>query len=370
MIPRSMLTSRIRIIEALVWVACFSFGGALAALTLGALYFAAKSPFVKDSANKHGISSQGSSRLGGVVIFSSLLLYLSVSPWVDQELEGLLLKGQERLVVDYAFLAFVVALIGLADDLNEGLSPGFRMALLFGVVLFGLSLNVEWVPLQVFEKGIGFENLPIQVSILAAAFLLIGFVNAGNMVDGANGLLAGISTIWFYFTYELVGNYYFLACFLAVAVFTVHNVILGSVILGDFGSFGLSSLMVLSSFHAYQVVDVSAWCFASFLFYPCFEICRVILHRLVSRRSPLKADNLHFHNYLYRYVMKRGLNNLASNSVVGLSIAFLSSGIPLLVYALGALGLNDWQGWTTLFVLQTILFLAIWAICIRDERLL
>ncbi len=126
------------------------------------------------------------------------------------------------------------------------------MLLLSGIVLFALSLNQDWLPLKLFRQDLELAHLPMTVIVPVTAFVLIGFINAGNMIDGANGLLGGISLMWFVVLFDLQGSYYFFLLSLALLAFTLHNLFFSTVILGDFGSFGL-----IQSHRPFELSDFS-----------------------------------------------------------------------------------------------------------------
>ena len=339
------------IVSFLTWV--------LGLTTLAALFLAERIVVVRDAQKRHGISDSSPSRLGGVAIFVSMLVYVILAQWMDDEISGYIKGVQSDSIASYAFLALIISLVGLADDLNEGLSPGFRMLLLSGIVLFAPSLNQDWLPLKLFRQDLALTYLPMVVIVPVTAFVLIGFKNAGNMIDGANGLLGGISLMWFVVLFDLQGSYYFFLLSLALLAFTLHNLFFSTVILGDFGSFGLSSLIVLSSFQVFEDTSISIWFFSAMLSYPCFEIVRVIILRLKQGESPFMADNQHIHNFLFRRLSSLGLSNQAANSLTGLLLALASSFTAFTLY-FAEVSLKNDVFWLCISIIQFALFLAIW----------
>ena len=142
--------------------------------------------YALESADKHGISQVGASRLGGAAVFGfALILYLLGS------YSGVLVSGSLTSAPAVGWFAVIgCMLIGLADDLKSNLlSPRFR--LLSTVVIFSVCLGL-WSSL--IPRGLG---VPILDTLLAAPYIgwfltivfCIGFVNAVNMADGANGLM-------------------------------------------------------------------------------------------------------------------------------------------------------------------------------------
>ena len=314
-----------------------------------------------DQQKKHGIASSNSSRLGGIVIFFSLMAYLAVSPYVNQTFSGRLLQAEEQLIVDYGLLALLIALVGFADDLRQGITPSFRMLLLFAISFFGFYMNPQWIPGRFFVEVLGWLEVPFFFLLLATSFVLIGFVNAGNMVDGANGLLGSIAVAHSLLAYDVTGSYYFLALALATASFVLVNVTTPRIILGDFGAYGLGAIIALSSFHLYQVYELNVWFFAAMLTYPCLEILRIITVRLIMRRSPLVADNQHIHNKMHSALLGFGIGSFAANSITGLFLGWIFSGAAFLLHYSGALLATN-EGWGQLFLVNILIFLVLWAL--------
>ena len=346
--------------SAILGILCFAIGGILGLITFVLLIWASTVPVIRDAESKHGIGVSEPSRLGGLVILVSLGLYLSISPLLSETLaiglqQDSLLSGQS-----YVFLALLIGLVGFADDLREGLSPGFRLLLLLAICFFGFYLNPDWMPERVFPIVLGFFPDP-WIMVLLSSLVLIGFTNAGNMVDGANGLLGSITVGFFVIAYAITANYFYLAITLAVMSFVVINITSSRIILGDLGAFGCSSMIALTSFRLYQDELVSLWMLACLLAYPCFEIVRVVLMRALNGMSPFSAGNDHLHNFLHAELVERGLETKLANTVTGLIFGI---SFPLLVWVTFfwyADGKSADSTWLTLLLLESLAFLAVYA---------
>jgi UDP-GlcNAc:undecaprenyl-phosphate GlcNAc-1-phosphate transferase len=339
---------------------CFAIGGVLGLITFVLLIWASTAPIIRDSENKHGIGSSEPSRLGGLVILFSLSLYLSISPLLSETLaiglqQDSLLSGQS-----YVFLALLIGLVGFADDLREGISPGFRLLLLLAICFFGFYLNPDWMPERIFPIALGFSP-DLWIMVLLSSLVLIGFTNAGNMVDGANGLLGSITVGFFVIAYAITANYFYLAITLAVMAFVVINITSSRIILGDLGAFGCSSMVALTSFQLYQDELVSLWVLACLLAYPCLEILRVVLVRALNGTSPFSAGNDHLHNFLHAALLDKGIDTRLANTLTGLTFG---ASFPLLVWGIffsypdGELADSTWF---TLFLVEALVFLALFA---------
>lgn len=325
--------------------------GTMGVLVLCFLIWLSYSRVALDLLGKHGISESEISRLGGLGIFLAISCYLLV----DYLLGGNIIFLSVSKEVEYShkviFFALSIGVIGFVDDVKS-LHARLRMCVFFVVAFSGFILQPELIPsrfpLEAF--GPGFDNKILL--LVLGVLVLVGFVNAGNMADGANGLLALIALAYFLCVYLQTGEFFFLLLALSLAVFAVVNMLWGRIILGDFGAYTISALIVLTSFDLFNNTDVSIWFFGSLLSYPCYEICRVILERLARGKSPLQGDNLHLHNKVYELISELGFSPMISNSLTGGFLAFVSSFIPMLLCVLDYFQFIVFVDWFSIFGLQ------------------
>ena len=197
----------------------------------------------RDQASSHGISVIESSRLGGLAI--TLLL---VSHALGMVLLTDYTPGVVRSNLDLALwvAVFFCACLGLCEDIKaDFLSPALRLLCKF--VVFGLLL-LAWPTLIPENVGIEVINQLLEVPAIAwasATIFCVGFINAFNMSDGANGLVPGIATATFTVFFIEYGRpiegLLFFTCFM----FLVFNITSGWFFLGDMGSYGLGAVIAL-----------------------------------------------------------------------------------------------------------------------------
>ena len=343
------------------------FGGLISVITLALLYWLSSRRFGVDREGKHGISQKDSSRLGGIAIFVSVLLFSVGAPWLSDSVAILIeLNGDEIDTINgYQWLACGIGLIGLADDINFGIKPMHRMLLLFTISIAGFVWDPEWLPdLHRFSVYSELLTIPL-VTIILSAFVLVGFTNASNMVDGANGLLGIIATVFFLFVYLLTNEPLYWALVLAISTFILFNTVTGRIFMGDFGAYTIGALIVLVAYQVFNTQAVSIWLFASFLSYPCVEIIRVMSLRVLQGKSPLYSDNNHLHNFLHQFLLVRFKSPLVANSITGVLLASLSSGLPLVLYTTETIGIAS-RLWDWVFAIQALTFVLL-AIFLRDS---
>ena len=200
-----------------------------------------------------------------------------------------------------------------------------------------------------------FLNHPVLL-FLGVVIIVVGFINAGNISDGANGLLAINAMSVFVLMYLQASSVLYFSLLVSLGVFSIYNIFSGRIFLGDFGSYALSALMALCCLDLYVSAQASVWFFASLLSYPCTEIVRVMINRALKHKSPFSADNSHVHNKLYEAINRRGLNSLAANSLTGILLGVCFSVVPV---TLAVTGLLSWEEemWGVYFVISVLVHL-------------
>ena len=300
-------------------------GGALGIFLFVFMLALSQLRFGREQADKHGISERNASRMGGLAIFLGTALFCAAAVF-ESEFDSVWVGG--GLARGYEWAALLIGLVGLIDDLTQRLSPIRRLVVMVIIVASALALTPSLVPgpidFWVFERAL---NHPI-IMALGATLIVVGFVNAGNIADGANGLLAITSLCVFFIAYQHTQTVLFFGLFVSVAVFTLYNLLSGQLFLGDFGSYGLSAMMALGCLDLLQSSGASIWFFAAILSYPCTEIVRVIVNRLLKKESPFAADNSHVHNKVFAALKRAGASGLMANSLTGLIVSGLFSVLP------------------------------------------
>ena len=333
-------------------------GGAVALAMVLMMVWLCQRSWVVDDAASHGISEVQSSRLGGVAVLLGAIAFFVVSDWAAgsarESLSTVISSGDN--LPGYTIYVFLIALVGLWDDFAIRFQPIFRLALVLAISLFAFLGDA--VPMNMSA----YDWLPLDLNnafalVMAGTLVVTGFVNAGNMADGANGLLGivGVSFLSVLFSY---GNASFASVFImALLIFLVFNVATGKIFLGDFGAYGLSAMIACGSLELYSVGTVSSWFLGSLLAYPCIEMARVIIVRSMQGYSPFEASNDHLHNYFYEFLRKRGWNRIVANSTTGCLLGAASALLPASLVLFGVLDPSSTATWGCYFVIYLVLHL-------------
>ena len=310
--------------------------------------------YAAESADKHGISEVKASRLGGVAVAIAVLV--SMAFLLMSGHRGDNINAPLGIYWPLWLGAFGCFLLGLLEDLRNGsLSPKARLMSKALLLLLVFLLAPSLVPSSVGLPGVDWLLGFSWVAVVITLFFSVGFINAVNTVDGANGLLSGIYTITCFIFVTEIPSIALQAGFYGASLFLIFNVISGRLFLGDAGSYGIGAAMLLSGLVALNRDLVSLSFLAALYFYPCFDFVVSIGRRLRSGKSITAPDNDHLHNRVHTFYKRRFRSKNMANSATGLSIAGMSSGLVLCVYVYDAIPLDSHQ-WVFVFITQCVIY--------------
>ncbi|KRO96420.1 MAG: hypothetical protein ABS24_07750 [SAR92 bacterium BACL26 MAG-121220-bin70] len=318
----------------------------------------------RDPSSTHGISLIESSRLGGLSIMLIVGFYALGMILLTDYTPGIVRSSQELALWSAIFLC---ASLGLIEDFKaDFLSPLLRLFSKF--LVFGLLLGF-WPALIPDEVGVtGIDQL-LEVPLIAwvsATVFCVGFINAFNMSDGANGLIPGIASAAFAIFFLEYGRPIEGLLFFACSMFLIFNVISGWFFLGDMGSYGLGAAIAVYGLSGVATGHFSASFMAALLAYPCLDFITSIFRRVAAGRSPFTADNDHLHNRLHWQLKKQFRSRVVANSLTALLISGSSAGIVLFAY------IFSWRpafsdDWIFLFALQIVLYATVFRLAARGR---
>ena len=241
--------------------------------------------------------------IGGIMIFAgTLFAYTLTYPIIY-------VQSFKYEIVCMLILFFV----GIKDDII-GTAPVKKLAAhifvaMILVLMAGLRIHSLHGILNVYE-------LPEGISIFLSIFTIIVIINAFNLIDGVDGLAAGVGSIvavafgcWFYLAQNLV-----LSCFsfsLAGSLFGFlgFNFSPARIFMGDSGSLTIGLIVSILALHIIEfeksynltepldVISKPAFVVAA-LIYPLYDTLRIFIYRAVRGVSPFSADRNHIHHRL------------------------------------------------------------------------
>lgn len=251
-------------------------------------------------------------RLGGVALLIGLCGSWLLGVWQTRAGD----PGSLRLGY-WVFLWVVVllpaALGGIAEDMTQRLSVRYRLLLTLvsgGLAVWLLELNVPRLGLPWLDMLLRqWPWLGMGIVLLAIA----GLPHAFNIIDGYNGLAGMVALIVCLALAHVclqVGDRALaslLVCLAAAtAGFLVWNYPRGMLFAGDGGAYIWGVVIALASLSLVQRnAEVSPWFPMLLLIYPVWETLFSIYRKLVRGDSPGMADALHFHQLIYRRIVRR-----------------------------------------------------------------
>ncbi|MFA6431241.1 MAG: MraY family glycosyltransferase [Candidatus Margulisiibacteriota bacterium] len=272
----------------------------------------------------HGVVARG----GGVAIFIGFMLAILV---------GILLIGPSskelniRAIFGILLGGTIVHIVGLIDDmhsLRSGIKLIWQIIAALVVIYFGVEINFISNPLNGLYM-LGFIGVPLTL------LWIVGMTNAINLIDGLDGLAAGVTaiaagTLFFVAlrTHQYGGALLMLALSGSALGFLRYNFFPASVFLGDSGSYFLGFILAAASIvGVFKTTLVVALIIPILILgVPIFDTLFAILRRLKDKKNPFLPDNKHIHHLLLR----AGLNQ--REAVMSIYIAcFLLSMIAIVM---------------------------------------
>ena len=328
--------------------------GPMGLIVLVGMGWVMRGRYAVDSVAKHGIGHQESSRLGGIVILLSSLVWGLFSMLT----EGSLLWADNLGYVTFGVIVTcLLTVLGAIEDVqNDVLSPRFRLRAMVSVFAVLFLIFPEVVP---GNFGLALMDAVMGVPVLGALLTIVfcvGFINAVNIADGANGLMSGIAALSFYSFSLHDGPLVWMWVILTsvVSIFLLYNVVIGRLFLGDGGAYLIASLILVASFYAVNKGLVSLGYLAALFSYPCVELVVTLFRRWRIGRNPLLPDNDHYHNRLHYLIEPLIKSKVFANSATGILIACTTSGSTVAIVSYGLLSVTDASWWLIFTVIASL----------------
>ncbi|AEB76938.1 MraY family glycosyltransferase [Clostridium botulinum] len=233
--------------------------------------------------------------LGGVSIYLSFLITLLLK-------EGSMQKPEIGLLLG----ATVIVIGGLIDDLKD-IKPWVKLSfqLVAAIILVVYDINIIRItnPLPTSKAFLDLGYLSIPITI----FWVVGITNALNLIDGLDGLAAGVSFICsatIFIIAALNGRHEaaLLTAILSGAIFGFlpYNFNPASIFMGDTGSQLLGFLLAAISLEG-TIKSATAFAIAVPILafgLPIYDTMFAMIRRKVNGKPIMQADRGHLHHRL------------------------------------------------------------------------
>ena len=263
--------------------------------------------------------------MGGAGFFAAFIVTL------------LLLGSYEQLAAHRVELLTisVMFVVGLRDDLIELKAISKLIAQLVPAFLLIYLTNLVFPSLYNF---LGVNYLPYWQGVALSLLTIIGLTNSFNLIDGLDGLAGSLALLaslvfgtWFYF--QGIEYYSFIAfAFVGSLVgFIYYNWQPAKIFMGDTGALVVGFILSILSIRfveynallpegAFLKFNSGITMAVSVMIVPIFDTLRIIVVRLLKRKSPFTADKNHTHHILLRLGFTHAQTTLL---LVAVNIAFI-----------------------------------------------
>ncbi|WP_320667177.1 MraY family glycosyltransferase [Prochlorococcus sp. MIT 1307] len=277
-------------------------------------------------------------RIGGIAITINLLITYPLILWINGYVQTKDYRVDTLIIIiSCIFLSY---LIGLIDDLCDGISPWPRLGgqIILAIINWLNGIRLDNIDLSFVNANIDTIILPDYLSFFATVIWIVGVINAFNWIDGLDGLAAGISfiaTLGLTLINLSIGNIEiaFLASVLAGSClgFLWHNFFPAKIFMGDGGAYVIGYTISILAIISLSVDESNVLFIPSLMIIllPLLDMTTVIFRRILQGNSPFHPDKSHFHHFL----LNRDFSHRNTVLILyGISIIFLVLGIKLSNY--------------------------------------
>lgn len=287
---------------------------------------------------------------GVIPLIGGIALYLGNIAFYLLEWE------QMRLPELYLLALTLLLVIGVLDDrfdLSPFLRAGIQAGLAGAMIYSGLSIESLGQLIAPFSLEIG------ALGIVLTIIITIGVINAFNMIDGIDGLLAGLSSVSFaglgalmWVDEQYAIAYWCIAIILILLPYAMFNLsVFGAkwkVFMGDSGStlIGFTIIWILLLSTQGQGHPISPITGLWLIAVPLIDMVAVFFRRLKKGKSPFRPDRLHIHHLM----MRAGLTSRQALVVITLGAGLCTT--------FGVIGeVYYWNQWMMFIAFVALFFL-------------
>lgn len=277
---------------------------------------------IMDIPNERSVHKKPTPLLGGIAIFLSFLF-------------GFILFGnQNPLMISILIASFLILLLGIFDDIKP-IKARYKFIihiLVALIVVFYGGLKLTHV--DIFGLSLNFKWMSPYVTIL----IIVGIINAVNLIDGLDGLCAGISSIYFltigvialilnkFNGLDIILSFIMLGSTLG---FLVFNFPPAKIFMGDTGSTFLGLMISVIMLLGFKTVTLTSLLIPLvLLILPITDTLFAIIRRALNKKTIGQADKEHIHHQLLKHLSTR-------KTILVIYIVDLIFSVVSIFYAIG-----------------------------------
>ena len=315
---------------------------------------------VDEPSESRKLHRQSIPTIGGIIIFAATIFSFALwFPATDARYFGNALSFNQA-VSDFKYLiaaSILIFFIGVKDDII-GFAPVKK---LIGHIIVGfIFVLMADIRITGLHGVFGVEQIPYWASVFLSIFTYVVVVNSFNLIDGIDGLAAGIGLVastlfgaWFFFSGNLHLSLMCLVLSGALSGFLIFNFSPARIFMGDSGSLFIGAFIFVMAIKCVEtntdllpagLNNISAPVFTmAVLCYPLIDTLRIFTLRVMQGNSPFAADKNHIHHRLLRHglnhVKTAGLLYFVSFVVPLISLLFVNVNPTLAFLAMMAIGI-------------------------------
>lgn len=242
-----------------------------------------------DIPNERKIHNKPIPRLGGLAIYCGFLV-------------GYILFGSQNAQMNSVLIAsFIIILVGVVDDIKPIPARYKFLGQLLAALILVFYGNFVMHDISAFGIYINFNVFAYLITI----FFILGSINCINLIDGLDGLAAGISSIFFLtigiiaFIRGPLGLEYILTFIMLGSTlgFLIYNFNPAEIFMGDSGSMFLGLIISVIALIGFKNVTVTSLVVpVLMLAIPILDTLFAILRRFLKGESISKPDRFHIHH--------------------------------------------------------------------------
>ena len=267
--------------------------------------------------------------LGGLGIFFAFLLgYMLFAP-------------KNNLMLSVLIGSFLIMLLGLFDDMTKSETPmPNKYKVIVQLIVAAIVVFYELTKITLFGITINFTSIPFLSEILSM-IIIVATINAINLIDGLDGLCAGISSIYF-LTIAIIGfilnKFGGLDVILSLIMlgstlgYLVHNFPPARIYQGDAGSTFLGFMIAVIFLLGFKTTTLTSLIIPMLILaIPIMDTLFAIIRRKLKGQSIDHADKEHLHHQLLKHFSKKSslLVIYAINKKCRLTSRHMISFVPL-----------------------------------------
>ncbi len=248
-----------------------------------------------DIPNERKVHKKPMPRMGGLAIFGAFLIGYMLFARMSTTMLSILIGG------------FVIVLTGIFDDIKPiPAKIKFLLQIIASciVVFYGhIALN----KIGVFGLVI---NFPEPINFIISILFIVAITNAINLIDGLDGLAAGVSSIYFatiaviaYMLNKMQGLDTILSLIMLGSTlgFLVHNFHPAKIFMGDTGSLFLGFTISVVALLGFKGTTLTSLIIPILILaIPIFDTVLAICRRILKGEKIMAPDKEHFHHQLLK----------------------------------------------------------------------